>query len=220
MPMRKRNKQYHFSVEGEVVEKLYLEWLQKLINRTAESAHTVSLKAFVQKNPLKHAKGLAITGKTVIYHFCDYESDDPCHVEEFKNTMDNMKKAKRLGKQIDYKFGYSNLTFDLWIILHKQDLNHTIAHRDNYVESLNRAYNEQFRSMDEYKRKANFERILRNITLSDVKNAIRRAKNIMQINEERGYILHEYKGYKYYKENPSLMVWDAIEKILIDCKLM
>lgn len=28
---------------------------------------------------------------------------------------------------------------------------------------------------------------------------------------------HEYKGYYYYKENPSLEIWQAIENILKDC---
>lgn len=31
---------------------------------------------------------------------------------------------------------------------------------------------------------------------------------------------HQYKGYTYYKENPSLAAWEAIEKILIDCGLL
>lgn len=55
--------------------------------------------------------------------------------------------------------------------------------------------------------------------LSNVNDAIRRAKKIMQKNEDSGYVLHYYKGYKYYIENPSLAVWEAIEKIMTDCKL-
>ena len=30
----------------------------------------------------------------------------------------------------------------------------------------------------------------------------------------------QYKGYQYYKENPSLTAWEAIEKILKDCELI
>jgi len=30
----------------------------------------------------------------------------------------------------------------------------------------------------------------------------------------------QYKGYRYYKENPSLMVWEAIEKILVEIGLI
>ncbi|WP_244834431.1 hypothetical protein [Clostridium sp. BJN0001] len=46
------------------------------------------------------------------------------------------------------------------------------------------------------------------------------AKRIMQNNEKNGYTLKQYKGYKYYKENPSLAIWEVIEKILKDCSLI
>ena len=51
-------------------------------------------------------------------------------------------------------------------------------------------------------------------------DAVERAKKMMLKNQENGYILHQYKGYRYYKENPSLMAWEAIEKILSDCNLI
>ena len=52
-----------------------------------------------------------------------YESDELIHVQGFQDAMDNMKKAEQLGKQIKYKSGYSNFTFDLWILLHMADCN-------------------------------------------------------------------------------------------------
>ena len=58
------------------------------------------------------------------------------------------------------------------------------------------------------------------MNLSNVIDAIERARKIMQKNNENGYRLLEYRGYKYYKENPSLSAWEAIEKILSDCKLL
>ena len=218
MAQRKSTKKYYFSVEGET-EQWYLKWLQDRINETEESAYKASFDCSVQKNPLKRAKSLVVTGKTVIYHFSDYESDEPIHVQQFIETMDNMKKAKELGKQIDYKFGYSNLTFDLWIILHKADCNGFVSHRKNYIVPLNRAYNEHFESMDEYKHEDNFKRVLNNLDISNVIEAINRAKIIMRRNQENGYVLHQYKGYKYYKERPSLAIWESIEKILKDCNL-
>lgn len=33
------------------------------------------------------------------------------------------------------------------------------------------------------------------------------------------YLLQQYKGYKYYRENPALSIWESIEKILKDCNL-
>lgn len=74
--------------------------------------------------------------------------------------------------------------------------------------------------MDEYKHEANFKRCFGKLQLSNVIDAVNRAKTIMQKNKDNGYVLQQYKGYRYYKENPSLAIWEAIEKILNDCELM
>ena len=98
--------------------------------------------------------------------------------------------------------------------------NASYAHRKQYVTQINRAFGEKFENMDEYKHEDNFKRCLSKMDLSNVIAAIDRAKKIMQRNKENGYILHQYKGYQYYKENPSLTAWEAIEKILNECKLL
>ncbi len=219
MENRKTTKKYYFSVEGET-ENWYLKWLQEIINNTEKAAYKVSIDCPVKKNPLKYAKSLTVTQKIEIYHFFDYESDEPIHVKRFKETMDNMKKAQSLGKQIKYKSGYSNLTFDLWIILHMMDCNSSSAHRKHYIKPINKEFNERFENMDEFKKEDNFKRCLKKMNISNVIDAIERAKKIMQNNKMNGYTLHQYKGYEYYKENPSLLAWEAIEKILVDCKLM
>ena len=219
MAKRKLTNKYYFSVEGET-EQCYLKWLQDLINNTEESVCKVSIDCPVKKNPLKHAKSLNVTRKIEIYHFFDYESDEPIHVQGFQDTMDNMKKAEQLGKQIKYKSGYSNFTFDLWILLHIADSNASYAHRKQYITPINRAFGERFENMDEYKHEDNFKRCLSKMNLANVIGAIKRARNIMLRNQENGYALLQYKGYRYYKENPSLSAWEAIEKILSDCELL
>lgn len=65
MIKRKSTKKYFFTVEGET-EKWYLEWLKVRINECEEAAYKVSFDVQVQKNPLKRAKSLAVTGKTEI----------------------------------------------------------------------------------------------------------------------------------------------------------
>ncbi len=219
MGNRKPNKKYYFSVEGET-EQWYLKWLQEIINQTEEAVYKISIDCPVKKNPVKHVKSLTVTKKIEIYHFFDYESDEEIHVQRFKEALDNMKKAQNIGKQISYKSGYSNFTFDLWIILHMASCNSSYAHRKQYINEINRAYDERFQDMDEYKKEKNFKRCLGKLQLSNVIDAINRAKRIMQKNRENGYVLHQYKGYRYYKENPSLAVWEAIEKILKDCELI
>jgi hypothetical protein len=218
MARLKERNLYFFSVGGET-EYWYLKWLENIINKNENSTHKVSIKCEVQSDPVKYIKKLTVFDKTVVYHLADYESDESIHVQQFYTTMDRMKQASS-QKQVIYKFGYSNLTFDLWIILHMANCNVRMYHRDNYIKHLNRAYSESFESMGEYKHENNFKRCLGKLQIPNVINAINRAKGIMQRNKENGYTLHQYKGYKYYKENPSLTIWEAIEKILKDCGLM
>ncbi|MBQ3683722.1 MAG: RloB domain-containing protein [Succinimonas sp.] len=210
---------YYFSVEGET-EQWYLEWLQNQINNSPEAASKVSFNKQIQKDPLRRAKSLAITDKVEIWHLSDYESSEEVHVKQFKETMDRMAATKSLKKQITYRFGYSNFTFDLWIILHKTDCRGSFLHRKQYITPINHAYNENFENMEDFKREANFKRCLKKLTLRDVIEAVKRAKAIMEINKQNGYTLHQYRGYSYYKENPSLMIWEIIEKILKDCQFM
>lgn len=190
MSKKKATKKYYFSVEGET-EQWYLKWLQDTINNTEQAVYRVSIDCPVRKDPVKHAKCLNVTQKVEVYHFFDYESDEQTHVNAFMSAMDNMKKAEKIGKQITYKSGYSNFTFDLWIVLHMADSNASYAHRKQYLVPINRAFGEKFASMEEF----------------------------MQSNQDNGYTLHQYKGYHFYKENPSLESWKAIEKILKDCGL-
>ena len=191
MSKKKTTKKYYFSVEGET-EQWYLKWLQDTINNTEQAVYRVSIDCPVRKDPVKHAKCLNVTQKVEVYHFFDYESDEQTHVNAFMSTMDNMKKAEKIGKQITYKSGYSNFTFDLWIVLHMADSNASYAHRKQYLVPINRAFGEKFASMEEF----------------------------MQSNQDNGYTLHQYKGYHFYKENPSLESWKAIEKILKNCGLI
>lgn len=114
----------------------------------------------------------------------------------FQDALANMKEAQNIGKQITYKSGYSNFPFDLWIILHMMDCNTSYSHRRQYLTPINRAFDERFENMDEFKKEANFKRCLGKLQLSNVIDAVGRAKKIMLKNQENGYILHQYKGYR------------------------
>ena len=105
------------------------------------------------------------------------------------------------------------------MILHKADCNGAKAHRGQYLSDLNRAYDEKFENLKEYKNKSNFRRILKKLTIDDVISAVERSRAIMDINKENGYKLQQYRGYKFYKENQSLSIWNIIEKILEECNL-
>ena len=216
--MRKETRKYYFSVEG-ATEKWYLDWLQKTINAIPESKYNVKLDAKIQKDPLARVKGMTLLEQTEITHVFDRESEDSIHTKQFQETLDRMSDAEQLGKDINYKLGYSNFTFELWIILHKADCNGAKTNRKQYLSDLNKAYGEKFEDLNEYKRENDFKRILKKLTIEDVISAVRRAETIMKRNEESGYRLQQYKGYSFYKENPSLSVWEIVDKILKECEI-
>ncbi len=153
-------------------------------------------------------------------HLCDLESKETDHIAIFNKTLASMKEATKQGKKIDYFLGYSNFTFELWIILHKTDCNGSFTHRTHYLSPLNKAFQERFLELEQYKREADFNRILSKISLNDVKDAIKRSKFIMQQNHDNGLRPRLYKGFQYYTENPSLTIGESIAKILNDCKLL
>ena len=217
--MRKETRKYYFSVEGET-EKWYLDWLQKTINAISESKYNVKLDAKIKKALLARVKGMTLLEQTEITHVFDRESEDSIHTKQFQETLDRMSDAEQLGKDINYKLGYSNFTFELWIILHKADCNGAKTNRKQYLSDLNKAYGEKFEDLNEYKRENDFKRILKKITIEDVISAVRRAETIMKRNEESGYRLQQYKGFSFYKENPSLSVWEIVREILSECGII
>ncbi|WP_430622657.1 hypothetical protein [Holdemania massiliensis] len=107
------------------------------------------------------------------------------------------------------------------MILHKTDCNSFLDHRKNYLRLLNRAYGVNFEDLAHYKQENNFKRmILNSLTINDVQAAIRRSEAIMQRNREKGYKMQNYEGYNFYRENPSLSIWESVKRILSDCQLI
>ena len=223
MKIIKPVKCYYFSVEGKT-EKLYLDWLQGEINKKSE----IYAVEFISKDwsPLKYTKKLVNfiededhenVEQFEIFHICDYEGGT--NTKRFFNILSEMREACRL-KNINYKLCYSNFTFELWIILHKIDCYTRLSDKTQYLKLINKAYDTNFRSLHDYKKEDHFKKgILDKLTLDDVSSAINRAKSISVKNKKDGYKECEYKGYKFYKENPSLSIYGHIKKILRDCDL-
>lgn len=80
-------------------------------------------------------------------------------------------------------------------------------------------FGEKFQSMDEYKKERNFKRLLENLTLQDVKDAIQRAEEIQEINICQDN-KQNYRDFEYYSNNPSLSIHEHIKKILQECGVM
>lgn len=212
---KKENRVFNFSVEGST-EKWYLDWLKKKINTYEGVKYKVEINSKVEKDPTQRVKGMTIVDKVVIIHLYDYEGNAPNQIQQFRSTMDKMKEAEKMGKKVTYQMGYSNLSFDLWMILHKTTCNASYIQPGNYLTPINNAFGEKFQSMDEYKKEKNFKQLLESLTLQDVKDAIQRAEAIQRINVHQGN-KQNYRNFEYYSNNPSLSIHEHVKKILQEC---
>lgn len=217
MQEEKRSLKYFFSTEGDT-ERWYLENLANLINDSSDAACKVSFiikcatpKSFIKRTP--------ILTKTKVFHLFDVESTEPEYENRFTATLDNMRKAEELGKSVEYCPAYSNLTFELWMILHKMDCKSPLFDRKNYLAYINRAFNKDYQSLKEFKEEKHFKGILRQIGIEDVKNAVHRADVIMQENARRGYKPKKHQNFSWYAENPATEVGRVIGGILLACGL-
>lgn len=213
MANRKMNARYYFTVEGET-EKWYLEWLRDAINADPRSKVKVVCSPKVQKNPVKWAKAKTNLDKSAkVFHVFDFEDEEPIHVKAFKDTLANMKKAGSLGRGFRYVSAYSNLTFELWMVLHKGD-SPALAHRRQYLKPINDLYGEHFESLDEYKHEANFKRVLGKLTVDDAVTAVGRAETLAKRAEEHGLRKAQHCGYSYYLDNPATDLWIPVKQML------
>lgn len=215
MSDRLETKKFVFTVEGET-EKWYLEWLRDRINECGERTYNVAIEAKVQQSPKKFYKTVNAKTTPEVFHICDVESNEKVHVDKFKNILSEMKEAQT-QKRIKYRLGYSNFTFELWIVLHKKTCNGCLIHRRQYLDSINRVFGEHFENLDQYKREDEFKRCLGKLSLDNVKEAICRSNIITSNNERGGKVLEKYKGYSYYRDNPALSIHDAVSIILTEC---
>lgn len=217
MADRKETKKYIFTVEGET-EQWYLYWLRDQINACEKATYNVSIVASVQQSPKSYSKTINAKSTPNITHLCDIESNECEHINKFKNILSEMAAVKK-SKKIQYSLGYSNFTFELWIILHKENCNGALVNRTQYLPRINRIFGEDFDSLKEYKEERNFKRCLSKLTLADVRDAIQRAQAIMNKNREDEKREMQHCRFKYYPDNPALTIWEPIAQILKDCTI-
>lgn len=211
--------QYHFLVEGECEER-YLRRLQKLINERQDIGQKVSFVIKRGMTMTSMVKNLLPWGNNTIVKVVDYEGSGQSDQQTFLHVLDDMVKAARLKSGVKCALGYSNLTFELWMLLHKMDCRRTLDNKKQYLRLLNQAYGFDFETLGKFKQDKNFQKVLNKIGLEDVKTAIKRAEAIRKQNEQDSIPTIYKKKYKYFKKNPDCSLQEFIREILEDCGLM
>lgn len=218
--MKKVCNKYYLSVEGET-EKWYFEHLQMLINNKEELSYTVKFDIKINKSIISRAKSISAPYKVKVFHICDYESNDESHRIQFDNILNELRNVKKINRNINYKLGYNNFSFELWIILHKGKCAKHFSHRRQYLEKINEFYGENFESLTSYKEERNFNKILNQITLDDVIQAVKNGKEIRDINIKDSSQNYRKNGnFEYYTENPDMTIYECVGQVLSECGLL
>ena len=61
------------------------------------------------------------------------------NIDKFERILSEIKESKK-QKNINYLLGYSNFTFELWLILHKQNCNGPLTKRQDYITQINKCF--------------------------------------------------------------------------------
>ena len=224
---KKESRQFHISVEGINCEKMYFEHLAKLVNASDRSSYNLKV-APKKMGPLEFAKRNAYKpvdkqkgNKNLPYiHVQDIEDYyDDFQRKKFYRLIDDMRVAEKKFS-IDYELGYSNYTFELWMLLHVADIRHSVINRKKYLADINRWFHRKFSDLDEFKNAESFQTILDEfVTLDSVKKAIERAEIIVNDNRDEHKEKETYKGFTFYRDNPYISVHEIVKMIFEVCEV-
>ena len=221
---KKESRTFYMSVEGINCETLYFTHLAKLINESGSNKYNLKVNPKVA-SPMAYAKRMSGKipdkkgGKNLPYIHIqdieDYYSD--YHRKMFYGIIDEMLKAeKEFG--MTYQLGYSNYTFELWMLLHVADMTHSVQERHAYLAPINRWFKKKYIHIDQFKASDEFQGVLNEyITLDSVKQAIKRAERIVQMNNDEHKKKENYHGFTFYHDNPDISVHEVIRLIFNVC---
>ena len=187
--------QYFCVCEGQQ-EKMYLGRLSRLL-KTDRRRVTFIIKQGLPGSILKQRS--IRYDKAVLF-------DHDGNKEAFRKGLNACLRAK-----CDH--AYSNLNFDLWLLLHKRNFTSCVSDNRAYVKNIRDAF--MLDKEADIKNQKTLERILGQIELSDVKTAINRAQWIrdhkLPGDAERICTITCYK-------NPDLSIHEFIIKVLAECE--
>ena len=225
--IKKESRQFNISVEGINCEKLYFEHLAKLINNSDRSTYNLKVDPrkmspmeYAKRNahkPVEKRKGNRRIPYIHVQDIEDYYSDS--QRAKFYGMIDEMRTAEdKFG--IVYELGYSNYTFELWMLLHVSDMNHAVQDRHSYLAPVNRWFHRSYTSIDEFKSHDEFKGILDEfVTIDSIKLAISRAEKIVQTNGDDRKTKENYKGFTFFRDNPDITVHEVVQMIFEVCEV-
>lgn len=206
---RKESRQFNISVEGINCEKMYFDHVAELINTSNENKYNAKITC-KKTSPGQFAKRIAYrpvekkrNKKIPYFHVQDIE--DYYNLTQQKMFYQLIDEIKQTEKEygITYQLGYTNFTFELWLLLHVTDMKAPVTDRFSYLRPINRYFHRNYQSLDEYKNERQFLGILTEfIELDNIRAAVKRADAIIQANQT------DRKSFENYRAKE--VVWSQI----------
>lgn len=169
--MARYRKTYLCICEGQQ-EKMYLDHVARLIKDFPQKV--VTFNSYID-NPHRLTKTYEEYDSAAIFDFDFNKVEFERNIEICdKLNREQKPSSRKSGRNIYH--GYSNVNFDLWLILHKEDYNREVSKNDAYITDVRRIFG--LTPKDNIKNEGTIKKILGQITLHDVKDAIVRAEKI------------------------------------------
>ncbi len=189
-------------------EKMYLEHVARLVNDFPNKV--IKFNVYIDR-PYRLKKTYEDYSCAALF---DYDFDDV----NFKRNIELCDKLNRnerkYGKGKNQRFiyhAYSNVNFDLWLILHKKDFNRPVSRTDAYVNEVRKIYG--LGSNEDIKNRETLNRILNQISLIDVKKAIERAEKIKKTKDPKEATK---VGSTLIYPNPDFSIHEFLKVVLKD----
>ena len=218
----KESRQFNISVEGINCEKMYFDHLAALINTSGQNKFNASMNcrkaspsSFAKRNA--HKDTGCHRGKNLPYLHIqdieDYYDDD--ERKKFYALLDEIRKTET-DFGISYALGYTNYTFELWMLLHVADMKAPVIGRTAYLAPINRHFHRSYTSLDQFKSESEFQGVLDEyVTLDSIRLAVKRAEAIIAQNKADKKKCENYKKFCFFRDNPDVSVHEII-KIIFD----
>lgn len=196
-------KNYRCVVEGQQ-EELYLNHLAKLLKRRPNIVVTFNVS---EGNAYELTKSYVEYDSVCLF---DYDFNKKEFEENLKIcAAENRKNQKKRSARVHH--AYSNVCFDLWLVLHKKDFFGSVSTNDAYVKDVIESYG--LPKDADIKSKKVIDTILSQITLDDVKKAIERAQKIRS--RKLPADAHNIDSEVYF-DNPDFSIHNFIETVILD----
>lgn len=195
---------YIIGCEGINQEKLYFEKIEELFNGIEQCKYNITFD---------YAEPFGGDPECVVKRVIDKSIGklDKAAVFDYDGKTSKYENAIDLGIKNDITLGYTNYCFDLWLIWHKSDYSTIVKYQGDYAKKLKEVYN--LPAGCNMKNKNHVNKILEQIDLSSILDAILRAELVEKNNKKnhKGILTNDKN--KYY-ENPDTQLHNMLKLVL------